>query len=208
MYKKIASLSVLILTTLFFIGCSKDSADSSNKNEKRFLNLNLNGTELSYNGDDDLLVWGFTGENCNPNGKLSLQIVGDIENSLYYAQVNLAHFENLVDFSDTKKNIATTTRVTDTNSYWDWMTDDLNSSFCDLNNDLCIWIEDKSKDNVYLKLKPNTTSKHNITKTEFISEDSTSKIYAIEGNFSATYIKDKSDFPVSGNYRTLIEVLK
>jgi hypothetical protein len=207
MYKKIASLSVLILTTLFFIGCSKDSADSSTKNEERFLNLNLNGTELNYNFD----FWGssFTDqENCVNNGKLVLNFVGQIENSSYFVEGSLAHFENLVDFSDTKKNIATTTRVTDTNSIWIYSTDGISNSFCNVNNDLSLVIEEKSKDNGYLKLKPNTTSKHNITKTEFISEDSTSKTYAIEGNFSATYIKDKSDFPVSGNYRTLIEVLK
>ena len=206
MYKKIASLSVLILTTLFFIGCSKDSADSSTKNEKRFLNLNLNGNELNYNSD--IFGMSYGGENCNDNGELRLELLGQIENSSYFVEGSLAHFENLVDFSDTKKNIVNATRVTDTNSIWIYSTDGISNSFCNLNNDLSLVIEDKSKDNGYLKLKPNTTSKHNITKTEFISEDSTSKTYAIEGNFSATYIKDKSDFPVSGNYRTLIEVLK
>jgi hypothetical protein len=199
----------LILTATFFVGCSNNSSTPSTNDH--FLKINLNGTELSYN--NSLFSSGFMNQsNCANNGKLYLIMLGQVENSNFFVECNLAHFENLIDFSDATKNKVAVTRVTDTNSIWDLSTHGLNSNFCNLNNDLSLVIEDKSAstntNRVYLKLKPNSTFTHTITKTQFVSESSTSKKYTVEGNFTATFIKGNADFPVSGSYRTQIKALK
>ena len=190
---------LLIITSTFIIGCSSD--DSSNE-EDLFLKINVNSTE--YNSDG-LFSTGFGGEqNCSNNGNLFLQYVGQVENSNLFIDCNFVHFENDIDFGDLQKNIVTNTRLTDINDLWEV---NYNEDTCSKNNDFSIVFEDKLND-IFLRLKPNTTKTHTITSVNLASEDATSKFYIIEGNFSATFLKGTIDVPINGNYRIKIEVYK
>ena len=192
-----------LILVLALSSCS--NSNSNNSSDNLFLNINVSGTNYSSEG---LPSTGFVDQNnCLNNGALSLQYVGDAETSSLYIEVSLAHFENLVDYSNPQKNNILNTRVTDTNSIMTFTTDGINSDFCNLNNDLSIVYEDKGT-NSYLNLKPNTQSTHNITSVVLVSEDSQSEFYIIEGNFNCTFLKGGVDVPVSGNYRINAEVLK
>lgn len=197
--KKIVSLLILVFAL------SSCSNSSNNASENLFLNINISGTSYTSEG---LFSTGFGGAgNCSNNGDLFLQYVGQIETSALFIDVSFAHFENIVDYSNSEKNNILNTRITDTNSIWTFTTDGINSNFCNLNNDLSIVYEDKGS-NLYLDLKPNTQNTHNITNVVFVSEDSQSKFYIIEGNFNCTFLKGSIDVPISGNYRIKVEVLK
>jgi len=201
--KLLAKISLFSLILMVFGSCS--SSDENNSSEDLFLNINISGTNFNSEG---LYATGFAGQNnCSDNGDLFLQYIGEVENSALYVEVNLAHFENLNDYANAQKNNIIATRITDTNSVWTFSTDGIDSDFCNLNNDLSIIYEDK-KTSTYLNLKPNSQSTHKITKVEFVSEDSQSKFYIIEGNFNCTFLNKNSDVPVSGSYRIKIEVLK
>lgn len=200
-----------LLTKIFFCTClivifnSCNSSDEENLSDDLFLKINVSGKNYTSEG---LYSTGFGGqENCLDNGELFLQLVGQVENSSLFVEVNFAHFENLIDYSNTQKNNILSTRIVDTNSVYTFTTDGISSDFCNLNNDLSIIYEDKSTD-TYLNLKPNTQSTHKITKVDFLSEDSQAKFYIVEGNFNCTFINNNVDVPVSGNYRIQIEVLK
>ncbi|CAA9203516.1 hypothetical protein FLA105534_04696 [Flavobacterium bizetiae] len=203
--KLLVKISVCSLILILFGSCSSSDENDSNSNEDLFLKINISGTTFNSEG---LYATGFgSQDNCSNTGDLFLQYVGEVENSALYVEVSLAHFENLDDYANAQKNNILTTRITDTNSVWTFSTDGIDSDFCNLNNDLSIVYEDK-KTNTYLNLKPNSQSTHKITKVDFVSEDSQSKFYIIEGNFTCTFINKNTDVPVSGNYRIKIEVLK
>jgi hypothetical protein len=188
---------------ILFNSCS--SSDDDKLSDNLFLQINVSGKNYTSEG---LYSTGFSGqENCLDNGDLFLQYVGEIENSSLFIEVSFAHFENLIDYSNTQKNNILNTRIVDTNSVWAFSTDGIDSDFCNLNNDLSIVYEDKSTDS-YLNLKPNAQSTHKITKVDFLSEDSEAKFYIVEGNFNCTFLNKNIDIPVSGNYRIKIEVLK
>jgi hypothetical protein len=108
-----------------------------------------------------------------------------------------------VDFDDAQKNIITNTAFRDTNTLW---SGPFSPSSCDTNNDFSIILE-KKPSNQQLYLKPNTTAAHTITSRTLVSQNASSKIYKVEGNFSAIYLDGTTEVPVSGNYRTEIEVL-
>ena len=201
MKKKVFFL--LGLLSIIVIGCSSDSNKNS---DNLFLKLNVNGTEFN---ETSLWGTGFGGaDNCSNNGDLFLQFVGQVENSTTSIECNFVHFENLIDFSNTQKNIITSTRITDTNSLYYLTTEGFYaSSVCDKNNDFSIVFEDKVS-NKYLDLKPNAPKNHAITKVEQVSENAEAKQYIIEGNFNATFLKGTTDIPINGNYRIKIEVLK
>ncbi|SNR24952.1 hypothetical protein [Flavobacterium sp. ov086] len=200
-----------LLTKIFFcaflmiISYSCTSSDEDKLSDNLFLQINVSGKNYTSEG---LYSTGFSGqENCLDNGDLFLQYVGEVENSSLFIEVSFAHFENLIDYSNTQKNNILNTRTVDTNSVWAFSTDGIDSDFCNLNNDLSIVYEDKSTD-TYLHLKPNAQSIHKITKVDFLSEDSEAKYYIVEGNFNCTFLNKNIDVPVSGNYRIKIEVLK
>lgn len=198
-------MKIFFCTFLIVLFNSCSSSDEDNSGDNLFLQVNVSGKDYASEG---LYATGFGGqENCLDNGDLFLQYVGEVENSSLFIEVSFAHFENLIDYSNTQKNNILSSRVVDTNSIWTFSTDGINSNFCNLNNDLSIIYEDKSTD-TYLNLKPNTQSTHKITKVNFLSEDSQSKFYIIEGNFTCTFLNKNIDVPVSGNYRIKIEVLK
>lgn len=191
---------LLALPLFTFTGCSSD--ESSSSGDDLFLEININGTNYNSEG---LFSTGFGGEeNCDNNGDLFLQYVGDVENSNLYVECNFVHFENGIDFENPAKNIATNTRVTDINDVWEV---NYGEDICSKNNDFSIIFEDKVND-TFLRLKPNTTKTHNITNVRFVSEDASAKFYIIEGNFSATFLNGSNDVPVSGRYRIKIEVYK
>jgi hypothetical protein len=201
--KLLLKIFVCSIFLVLFGSCS--SSDENKPEEDLFLKINISGTTFNSEG---LYATGFAGQNnCSNTGDLFLQYVGEVENSALYVEVNLAHFENLNDYANAQKNNILTTRIIDTNSIWTLSTDGIDSDFCNLNNDLSIIYEDK-KTNTYLNLKPNSQSTHKITKVDFVSEDSQSKFYIIEGNFDCVFLNKNNDIPVSGNYRIKIEVLK
>jgi len=193
------------IISVFLAGCS--SKETGNDSETNlFLKINVNGTEFN-----EISLWGtgFGGaDNCSNNGDLFLQFVGQVENSTTFIECNFVHFENLIDFSNTTKNIITNTRITDTNSLYYLTTEGIYaSSVCNKNNDFSIVFEDKISKK-YLDLKPNSNRTHNITKVEQVSEDAEAKQYIIEGTFNATFLNGSTSIPVNGNYRIKIDVFK
>jgi len=194
MKKLIIALS---LTLLF--GCS---SDSNSPNDNLFLNINIAGT--TYPGDG-IGFFGFSDEeNCLNNGGLFLLNVGQVENSSIFIDCYLVSYENDIDFNDPSKNVITNSRITDINDLFEFS---FNEDVCSLNNDFSIIYEDKLT-NELLRFKPGAPKNHTVTNVQFISEDETSKFYIVEGNFSATFLKGNTDVPVSGNYRTKIDVFK
>lgn len=191
---------LLIFPSLIFMGCS--SNDESSNNDDLFLNITIN--ETNYNSDG-MLSTGFSGEqNCDNNGDLFLQYVGQIENSNLFVECNFVHFENTIDFDNPQKNIRANTRLTDINDSYEF---NYGEDTCSKNNDFSITFEDKVTD-TFLRLKPNTAKTHTITNVRFVSEDASSKFYIIEGNFNATFLSGTTSIPVNGNYRIKIEVYK
>ena len=82
MKKNLFIVSIVLSTMLLFIGCSSNDSDNkeSSKGGELFLKINVNGTDYNdYEGS----VYGFSnGANCNNNGDLFLQSVGQIETSI------------------------------------------------------------------------------------------------------------------------------
>lgn len=194
--KKIITLAFAVS---IIIGCSSDSNSS---NDNLFLNITVNGTNYNSEG---LFSTGYSGEeNCSNNGDLFLQYVGQVENSSFFIECSFVHFENLIDYSNTQKNVVTNTRVTDINDLWEV---NFNENTCSKNNDFSIIFEDKAS-NEFLRLKPNSPKNHTITNVQMSSEDATSKFYTITGTFNAIFLKGNLELPVSGNYRIKIEVYK
>ncbi|PKB15487.1 hypothetical protein [Flavobacterium sp. 5] len=203
MKKNLFIASVFLFTISLFIGCSSNDSDNNDiaNSGNLFLKINISGTE--YN-DTEGGFYGFSDRaNCNNNGDLFLQSVGQIETSKIFVQCFFLHFENNIDFSDKTKNIATNSGITDKNEVYPGNDVDV----CGLNNDFSIIFEDKVS-NKYLSFKPNTTKKHTITKVTQVSEDTTSRDLIVEGNFEAVFLNGNTEIPVKGSYRTEIEVLK
>jgi hypothetical protein len=187
---------------LTLTGCSSDDSDTSNGSNNLFLKINISGTEYNSTG---LFATGYGGEeNCDSNGDLFLQLVGQVENSEIFVDCSFVHYENTIDFNDDVKNDIQVTRLTDTNDLWELGTGD---NACSKTNDFSIVFEDKQTQD-YLKLKQNTTATHTITRADLVSEDTQGEQYIIEGNFTATFLNGSTDVPVNGSYRTKIDVLK
>lgn len=198
--RKLLALSSILVILLF--SCNSDDSGNSSNSDDLFLKINVSNTEYNTSG---LFATGYSGEeNCDNNGDLFLQYVGQIENSELFIDCSFVHFENTIDFNDDNKNIITNTRVTDINDLWELNT---GVDACSLNNDFSIIYENKLT-NEFLELKNEAIKTHNITRLEFVSEDSQGEQYIIEGNFSATFNDDSVDIPVNGSYRTKIDVLK
>lgn len=193
---------ILVTLCLFFlISCSSDDSSSQSSSDL-FMKINISGVE--YNSDG-LFATGFSGEeNCDTNGDLFLQIVGQIETSEVFVDGHFVHFENAEDFNDGTKNNTNVTRVTDTNDLWELS---LGGDACSKANDFSIIYENKLT-NEYLSLKNGAAYTHVITRSELVSEDSAGEQYIVEGEFSATFNDNSVDIPVYGNYRTKIDVLK
>lgn len=197
-------LITIAFAVTILLGCSSDSnsSDSNNSNNNLFLNINISGTNYK---EDAPNIFGFSEEeNCLNNGALYLLNVGQIENSSFFVDCSFIHFENLVDFNNTQKNVITNTRLTDISDIFEL---NFTEDACSKNNDFSIVYEDKVS-NKYLRLKPNSPKNHTITNVKFSSEDATSKFYIVEGTFNATFLKGNIDIPVNGNYKIEVEVLK
>ena len=194
MKKIIISLSLALL-----FGCS---SDSNSPNDNLFLNVNISGT--TYSTD----VIGFFGnsneENCLNNGDLFILNIGQIENSSIFLDCYLVSYENDIDFSDPTKNLITNSRITDINDLYENM---FFEDVCSLNNDFSIIYQDKLT-NELLRFKTGAAKNHTITNVQLISEDEARKFYIVEGNFNVTFLKGNTEVPISGNYRTKIDVFK
>lgn len=192
------TITLLLLSFIFLTGCSSSSSGSD---DNLYFNITVDGVQYNEPG-----LWGtgYSGQdNCAQNGILFSQFVGQVENASIFIDCDFFHYENVVDFENTQKNILANATVTDINSLYGIM----EGVYCDSNNELSLNFEDKVN-NVYLKFKPNTPKTHTITSLTYVSEDAEAKQYIIEGNFSATFLKGNNDVPVSGNYRVKVDVLK
>ena len=204
MKKIILVLAICLISGLS--GCSSD--DESTNNNNTYFRININGTPYVENNFPLYSSGWSEQDNCQSNGDLFLQYLAVIENSTFYLEPYLSHFENTSEFDNATLNNSANARLLDRNSANSGIfTGEQDTDICNFKYDLSLIYEDKASDK-YLKFKVGAQKQHNITKVTYLYEDQSNKTYLVEGNFLGTFTKNGTDIPFSGDYKSRIDVLK
>jgi hypothetical protein len=187
-------LLLLVITSCF--SCSKSSSSSLSSNTG-YLKINVDGKDFETT---TLNIAGTGGgpilSSCNSKDQFK-QHHTLIENSTFFVQVGLVHYENQVDFGNPSPgNFDIYTLV-----------DYFNNNYCYKNLTFDIEYEDKATNKSY-ELK--TGGAHKITSITKLSSDNANTTYAIEGTFTGTYklVGGTKTSTLNGSYRTFIRVFK
>lgn len=181
----------IIVLLLFIVlqSCSKD--DDGSSNTSYFLNVEVQGTNLSATSP-----LGFASSpeiDCQTNDEiLEFLNIGQIDTSQYFMDVFLAHYEDSSNFSDDINQQSNVIEFIDNRECYE----NFDFQFDFVLND----------NRVNLDSSSNNTSQ--ITNIESVESNSQQTTYAISGKFNLTFLDiDNSPVVVTGEYRIPVSVL-
>lgn len=191
-------LIILLTFSVALQSCSSSSDDNDGESENEFfLTVNIKGsgytaTDIGFQELPRPVYW----LDCQTDDELIRdEGIGSIQTSENYISARFFHYYDSVNFSD---DISQPTNVIGsrniTGDCWD-------------NFDVMIRVGYHQK-NCCFSLDTTTNYANQITKIERLSSDSEGTVYAISGNFNATFIDwEDLSIPINGNYRFRVYVL-
>lgn len=187
----------LFLVAVLLTGLASCTKDAARQPSGYYLDLTVDGQQ--YSVTDQMMFNGFQYEDqegCLPTKPYMLSNITQVDHSRLFFDLNLITYENDVDFN------GSTTGQKSINF------DEDSEELCNLG--LYMDLEFSSEPWVFYYISNTHPHQSNITRITRVSETSLYVKYDIEGNFSGQMQADGSSriVPVSGEYRTFIEVLK
>ncbi len=195
-------LFTFLLLVTCFTSCSPDDEDDNNggggqgnNTTTYFMNVTINGQAYQTNS---VGFFGFVNqEGCLPvNYKLTN--IGQIDIADYFLDAYLFRYENNEDIAEINPGVGD---VIQSLYYFD---SPEGGNSCNFR--LVIDLEDKQLAVEDTNLLPSGT--HSVTSINQVSQNSTEVTYAVEGNFSCSFINDAGQqINITGTYRMPIDCL-
>ena len=188
---------ILLIFSVAIVSCSGSGDDDGQSDDDFFLTVNIKGssytdTEFDFPGLPRLVYY----LDCDTDEELMRhESVGGIRTSENFVAATFLHYYDSDHFSD---NVSQPTNLIKSRP----LTPD-----CFDNFDFMVRVGYHPKDG-YFNLDTTSSNVNRITRIERLTSDSEGTVYAITGNFSATFI-DYEDIPIpiTGNYRFRVYVL-
>ncbi len=176
-----------LLITIILFNCSSD--DSSLNNSDFFLNMNVVGESFSTGNEISVSI---SMDNCIDDYFLTVQSLGQIENSEILVTAFFTHAETVNNFND---NVISSNRV-------------LAQVDLDCHFDLDFIIDFYYEPYGNMEIDYSSNNFNNISSIILLDEDNQERRYAITGNFEVTFTDGNGNsVPMSGSYRSELFVL-
>lgn len=199
---KISLVMMGLISATLFPSCKKVSPNNSStlSSTGYFLEVSVNGQ--TFTQKSAISVFGFENQNGCDTKLYNHQNISQIDVVSCFVEVNLTHKQNKVDFANSTSGtyaVKSEDMFSMTNPYPYGIS-------CNL--DLVVSFQDKTTANQETTLLPSSRI-NNITALSISKESSTATTYNITGNFTCTFKNSKNiSIPVTGRYKTFIDVLK